>query len=157
MKMQSHRSMACFTSLLICLLGPAAATAQEVKFANPIDLSVPNGFSHAVVVNRGKLVLISGQVGTDKEGKVSTDFAAQALQAFSNIKTALEAVGAKPTDLAKVDFFVVGLNREKLLALRAARDALVDTKHPPVSTLVGVQSLFRDDLQIEIEAEAVIE
>jgi enamine deaminase RidA (YjgF/YER057c/UK114 family) len=157
MKMQLHWSMACVTSLWICLLGPTAATAQEIEFTNPIDLSAPNGFSHVVVVNRGKLVLISGQVGTNKEGNASPDFAAQAQQAFSNIKTALEAVGAKPTDLVKLNFFVVGLNREKILAPRAARDTLVNTKHPPVSTLLGVQPLFRCDLQIAIEAEAVIE
>jgi 2-iminobutanoate/2-iminopropanoate deaminase len=43
-----------------------------------------------------------------------------------------------------------------LLALRDARDSFIDPQHPPASTLVGVQALFRDDLQIEIDAEAVL-
>jgi enamine deaminase RidA (YjgF/YER057c/UK114 family) len=37
-----------------------------------------------------------------------------------------------------------------------ARDSVIDKQHPPASTLAGVQSLFGDDVQIEIDAEAVI-
>ena len=69
---------------------------------------------------------------------------------------ALAAAGAKPADLIKINYLVVGLNHEKLIALREARDSVIDKEHPPASTLAGVQALFRDDVQIEIEAEAVI-
>jgi 2-iminobutanoate/2-iminopropanoate deaminase len=40
--------------------------------------------------------------------------------------------------------------------LREARDRIIDKEHPPVSTLVGVQALFREDVEVEVEAEAVI-
>ena len=130
--------------------------AQSVEFRNPPELSKPNGYSHVVIVNRGRLILVAGQVGTDKDGKVAVDFSAQARQAFANLTVALAAAGAKPCDLVRVNYFVVGLNHEKLLALREARDSVIDKEHPPVSTLVGVQALFRDDVQIEIEAEAAI-
>jgi 2-iminobutanoate/2-iminopropanoate deaminase len=40
--------------------------------------------------------------------------------------------------------------------LREGRDMLIDKQHPPASTLAGVQSLFRADVQVEIDAEAVI-
>ena len=83
-------------------------------------------------------------------------FAAQAKQAFMNLKVALASVGAKPTDIVKINYLVVGLNHEKLVALREARDSIIDMVHPPASTLAGVEALFRDDAQIEIEAEAVI-
>lgn len=130
--------------------------AQSVEFKNPPELSKPNGYSHVVVVNHGRLIFVSGQVGMDKDGKIAGDFAAQARQAFANLKAALAAVGAKPADLVKINYFVVGLDHEKLLALREARDSVIDKEHSPASTLAGVQALFRDDVQIEIEAEAAI-
>ncbi len=130
--------------------------AQKAEFRNPPELSKPNGYSHVVVVNHGKLVLISGQVGLDKNGKVAGSFGEQAKLAFANLKVALAAAGAEPRDLVKLNYYVVGLNQQKLLALREARDSVIDMEHPPASTLAGVQALFREDVQVEIEAEAVI-
>ena len=92
----------------------------------------------------------------DKDGKISGDFAEQARQVFANLQTALSAAGAKPSNLVKLNYYVVGLNHEKLLAIREARDRIVDKEHPPASTLAGVQALFRDDVQLEVEAEAVL-
>jgi hypothetical protein len=39
----------------------------------------------------------------------------------------------------------------------ATRDSVIDKEHPPASTLAEVQALFREDIQVEIEAEAVIQ
>jgi enamine deaminase RidA (YjgF/YER057c/UK114 family) len=132
------------------------ARAQTVEFKNPAELGKPNGYSQVVIVNRGRLIFVAGQVGMDKDGKIAGDFAAQAKQAFTNLKIALAAEGATPANLIKINYFVVGLNHEKLVALREARDSVVDHEHPPASTVAGVESLFRDDVLIEIEAEAVI-
>jgi 2-iminobutanoate/2-iminopropanoate deaminase len=133
-----------------------SALSQQVQFKNPAELSKPNGYTHVVIVNRGKLIFISGQVGMDKDGKISGDFAEQARQVFANLQAALSAAGAKPSNLVKLNYYVVGLNHEKLLAIREARDRIVDKEHPPASTLAGVQALFRDDVQLEVEAEAVL-
>jgi len=144
------------TILALPFLFRLFAISQQVEFKNPPELSKPNGYTHVVVVNGGKIVFISGQVGMDKEGKISGDFSEQARQAFSNLQTALTAAGAKPANLVKVNYYVVGLNHEKLLAIREARDKIVDKNHPPASTLAGVQALFREDVQLEIEAEAIL-
>jgi 2-iminobutanoate/2-iminopropanoate deaminase len=143
---------------IVCaLLGVLpVVSAQSVEFKNPPGLSKPTGYSHVAVVNHGRLVFVAGQVGMDKEGKMANDFSAQAKQAFANLKVALAAAGAKPADVVKINYFVVGLNHDKLMALREARDSVIDKEHPPASTLAGVQALFREDAQIEIEAEAVI-
>jgi 2-iminobutanoate/2-iminopropanoate deaminase len=132
------------------------APAQKVEFKNPSELNKPNGYSHVVIVNQGRLIFVSGQTGMDKDGKMADSFAAQAKQAFTNLKVALTGVGAKPADIVKINYLVVGLNHEKLVALREARDTIIDLEHPPASTRAGVEALFRDDAQIEIEAEAVI-
>jgi enamine deaminase RidA (YjgF/YER057c/UK114 family) len=142
--------------LALALSFPIAAASQQVEFKNPSDISKPNGYTHVVIVNQGKLVFISGQVGMDKDGKISRDFASQARQAFSNIQAALATAGAKPANLVKLNYYVVGLNHDKLLALREARDKVIDKDHPPASTLAGVQALFHEDVQLEIEAEAVL-
>jgi 2-iminobutanoate/2-iminopropanoate deaminase len=132
------------------------ARAQSVRFMNPTQLSMPNGYSHVVIMSHGKLIFIAGQVGLDKDGNLANGFAAQARQAFANIRAALAAAGAEPRDLVKLNYYVVGLNHDKLMALREARDRIIDKEHPPVSTLVGVQALFREDVEVEVEAEAVI-
>lgn len=106
---------------------------QSAEFKNPPELGKPIGYSHVVIVNQGKLVLVSGQVSMNAKGEIvgKDDFAAQAKQAFANLKTALIAAGATPQNLVKLNYSVVGLNHEKLLALRTVRDAVIDQGHPP--------------------------
>jgi 2-iminobutanoate/2-iminopropanoate deaminase len=146
---------AVFIIASILFLG-TLAPGQNLQFKNPPELAKPNGYTHVVIVNHGKLAFISGQVGLNSKGEISSDFAAQAKQAFANLKTALAAAGATPADIVKLNYYVVGLNHDKLAALRMARDSVIDKQHPPASTLAGVQSLFRDDVQIEIDAEAIV-
>jgi 2-iminobutanoate/2-iminopropanoate deaminase len=136
----------------------ANSKSQPATFVNSPEISSPPGYTHAVVVNSGKLIFISGQVGLGKEGKMAgkDDFRAQAGQAFLNLRAALAAAGAKPEHLIKLNYYVVGLNREKLVALREVRDTFINKSKPPASTLAGVAALFREDAQIEIEAVAVI-
>ena len=104
------------------------------------------------------MVFLSGQVGLDKRGEMvgKEDFHAQVAQAFANLKSALAAAGGTPNDLIKLNYYVVGLNHDKLVAIRDVRDQLVNKEHPPASTLAGVQALFREDALVEIEAVAVI-
>ena len=122
---------------------------------NPSQVVRPNGYSHVVVVVRGKLIIIAGQTGANGKGEISKDFAEQAKQAFDNLRIALAAAGAQPRNVVKLNYYIVGLNRGKLTALRTVRGQFVDVNHLPASTLIGVQSLVSEDAQIEIDAEAV--
>jgi enamine deaminase RidA (YjgF/YER057c/UK114 family) len=142
----------------ICALAASAtlAAAPPIEFKNPPDVHKASGYTHVVVVNSGKLVILAGQVGLNQKGEMAPDFAGQVQQAFANIAAGLAAAGAKPSDLVKLNFYVVGLDQAKLSALRVARDRLINTQQPPASTLVGVQTLFREDALIEIEAQAVV-
>jgi enamine deaminase RidA (YjgF/YER057c/UK114 family) len=140
-------------------LGQAGADSKPlVQFSNPPELGTPNGYSHVAVVNGGKIVFISGQVGLNKQGEMAgkNDFRAQVTQAFSNLKAALVASGAGFENVVKLNYYVVGLNHDKLVALRDVRDQFINKAHPPTSTLAGVQALFREDAQVEIEAVAVV-
>jgi enamine deaminase RidA (YjgF/YER057c/UK114 family) len=134
------------------------AASPTVKFENSPAMAAPTGYSYAAVVSGGKMIFLSGQVGFNKQGEMvgKGDFHAQAAQVFTNLKQALAAAGATPKDIVKLNYYVVGLNHDKLVALRDVRDQYVDKEHPPASTLAGVQALFRDDAMLEVEAVAVI-
>jgi enamine deaminase RidA (YjgF/YER057c/UK114 family) len=75
------------------------------------------------------------------------------MQSARSIK---RAAGAGRANIVKLGMYVVDLNKERLQLLRSLRDACVDKDHPPASTLVGVQALFREEYPVEIEAIAVI-
>src|SRR5258708_7557612 len=98
-----------FSTASILFLG-TLAPGQNLQFKNPPVLAKPNGYTQVVIVNHGKLAFISGQVGLNSKGEISSDFAAQAKQAFANLKTALAAAGATPADIVKLNYCVVGLN-----------------------------------------------
>ena len=153
------RLRSCF---VFFLLGSAAAFAQsgkpKVEFKNSPEISSPAGYSHAVMVNGGKMIFVSGQVGSNKQGEMvgKEDFRAQATQVFVNLRAALAAAGANSKDVVKLNYYVVGLNHDKLVALREVRDQFIDKEHPPASTLAGVQALFREDAMLEVEAVAVL-
>lgn len=84
------------------------------------------------------------------------DFASQARNAFANLKSVLASAGATPKDVVKLNYLVVGLNKERLLALRAAREQFAGEDHLPASTLAGVQALAEPEIEFEVEAVAVV-
>ncbi len=82
------------------------------------------------------------------------DPAAQARQVFANLDACLKAAGATFADVVKMTYFVTDI--AYLPAIRAARDAYVDTAKPPAGTAVQVVALFSPDALLEVEAYAVV-
>ena len=147
------------------LLATATTSSQKpqtekvgdpLRYVNAAGLATPPGYSHAVVVERGKIIYVSGQVGLNAKGEMPSDFRGEVTQAFQNLRTVLTAAGSSPSNVVKINFYVVGLNREKLAVVREARDAFIDKNRAPASTLAGAAALFREDCHIEIEAVAVV-
>jgi 2-iminobutanoate/2-iminopropanoate deaminase len=122
---------------------------------HPPGWAAPPGYSHAIATRGGRLLAISGQVALDAAGNLvgAGDFKAQAHQAFANLGAVLAAAGLSNADIVKVTYFVVGLDHERVLALREAREAALGGERPAAS-LLGVAALFRPDLLVEIEAIA---
>jgi enamine deaminase RidA (YjgF/YER057c/UK114 family) len=128
-----------------------------IERLNPDGLSRPAAYSHVVRASGGTTVYLAGQTPIDAEGKVvgEGDFAAQARQVFSNLRTALAAVGADFSHLVRTTTYIVNYSTELREALQAARsEALGDIK--PASTLLGVAALANPAYLIEIEGIAVI-
>ncbi|APG88594.1 exported endoribonuclease family protein (plasmid) [Sinorhizobium americanum CCGM7] len=142
---------------------PAATTAAEkdlkLTIINPPNLydPTPNGYSTAVIVPREtRVAYISGQGGQDSTGALSPDFAVQVKQAYANLRAALDALGARPDQVAKLTVFVVDHDMSKLEVLtRNVKDMF--GKALPAQTLIPVPKLAIDPMLFEVEAVVVLE
>jgi enamine deaminase RidA (YjgF/YER057c/UK114 family) len=121
----------------------------------PAGVPAGRGYSQ-VVTGEGRLVVVSGQVAQDEHGELvgPGDPAAQARQVFRNLGRCLAEAGASFDDVVKLGLFVLDI--AYLPALRAARDAVIDTTRPPASTAVQVAGLFAPGYLLEVEAWALV-
>jgi enamine deaminase RidA (YjgF/YER057c/UK114 family) len=130
---------------------------MTLELINPEGLSQPTVYSHLAVARGSRIVFVAGQVGFDANGDlIGDDVVAQAEQAYRNVATAVEAVGGTVEDVAKLTTFVVGHRPELVGPLSAAR-AAVFGDHRPASTFLGVHTLIRPELLVEVEAVAVLD
>lgn len=131
----------------------------DLTIVNPQGLfdPAPFGFSHAVVASGGaRLAFIAGQGGENSSGDLSPEFALQVKQAYANLRTALEAVGAKPGQVTKLTTYVVDYDMSKLEPMT---QHLTETFGAalPAQTLVPVPRLALDGMQFEVDAVAVLD
>ncbi|MGE0062456.1 MAG: RidA family protein [Xanthobacteraceae bacterium] len=128
------------------------------KFLNPKTMAPPPGYTYVVdTMGPARTIYIAGQLGLDIENRLvgaPGDFAAQAEQAFVNLKFALAAVGATMNDVVKINNYLVDMTHMPLF--REVRDRHVNVKSPPASTTVGISQLARPGALFEIEAIAVV-
>lgn len=140
---------------------PTATTANDHKLTivNPKNLYDPslNGYSTAVITPRGaRVAYISGQGGQDSTGALSPDFAVQVEQAYANLRTALDALGAKPDQVAKLTVFVVDHDMSKLEVLTRNVKKMFGAALP-AQTLIPVPKLAIDPMLFEVEAIVILE
>src|SRR5262245_42524982 len=127
----------------------------DVRFINPQTLAKPPSYTHVVeVTGPCRTVYISGQLGTDRDGNVSGDFRAQALQVFKNLEAALAAVGATFKDVVKVNSYLADI--ADLPVLRDVRAPYLNAAALPASTTIAVSKFARPDALLEVEAVAVL-
>lgn len=140
--------------ILVC----STAFSQNFTLKNPEAVFKPKGYSQAAEIDLGKskMLIISGQVALDAEGKVvgMNNFEHQAEQVFKNIKAIVESSGGTMNDVVKLTFYLRDVSN--IIKLREVRDRYINISSPPGSTLVEVSDLFRDEFLLEIEATAVI-
>ncbi len=142
---------------------PTATAAHEsdlkLTVVNPRNLydPTPNGYSTAVIVPAGaRVAYISGQGGQDGTGALSPDFAVQVEQAYANLRTAIEALGARPDRVAKLTVFVVDHDMSKLEVLTRNVKAMFG-ETLPAQTLIPVPKLAIDPMLFEVEAVVVLD
>jgi enamine deaminase RidA (YjgF/YER057c/UK114 family) len=140
-----------------------AATAGEndrkLTIVNPQNFydPTPNGYSTAVITPpNARIAYISGQGGQDRTGALSPDFAVQVEQAYANLNTVLEGIGAKPDQVVKLTVFVVDHDMSKLEVLtRNVVEIFGETL--PAQTLIPVPKLAIDPMLFEVEAVVILD
>ena len=103
----------------------------------------------------GDLVFVSGQAAIDPNGDLVGvgDFDAQAEQVFRNLERVLQAAGSGLDRIVKVTIFLTDMgNFPKIVDLRGRWFM----EPYPADTIVEVASLALPELEIEIEAVAVV-
>ena len=101
------------------------------------------------------MLYISGQASIDLKGEVigAGDFEAQAKQTFVNLQRLLELGGSGLSKVIKVTIFLTDMkNFDKILSLREK----YFSPPYPADTIIEVSQLALPDLEIEIEAIALV-
>lgn len=123
-----------------------------LRLANPPGPSIP-GISQAVLVESGRPLFLSGHVPFDARGSIaSLDVGEQLDQVFKNLHATLQAAGVGFEAVARLIIYVCDLKPSMLPTLREVRDRWINVDQPPASVLIGVASLFRPDVLIEVDA-----
>ncbi|MFN0092061.1 MAG: RidA family protein [Acidimicrobiales bacterium] len=126
------------------------------QVVNPGTVHAPTGYSHAVV-KAGAPVFIAGQVALSPEGRLvgRDDPAAQAVQAFENVKAVVEGCGGAMSDVVKLTVYTVA--REHRGVINEARARHFEDGEFPASTFVVISSLAMPEFLVEIEAVAMLD
>lgn len=131
----------------------------KLTFINPPELSDSSQYySHiAIAPHGGTTIYIAGQTATESDpiGGLG-DKRAEMKKAFSNLRIAIAASGAKPDDVVSINVYIVNYTEADLKFLAEEEAALFKAGQMPTSTLVPVPRLALDDLLFEINAIAVI-
>lgn len=114
------------------------------------------GYSQITVVEPGKMVFISGQIASRRDGGPTPDSLEDQTEiAMRNLAHALESVGGTMENVAAMRVYVVDLKPEHTgEAFAVMKRFLGDVL--PTMTVVGVTALAAAQYKIEIEATAVV-
>lgn len=118
----------------------------------------PKGYANAMIMPRGRVVFVAGQVGWDQNERiVSADFVDQFRQALKNVRQCVEAAGCRVEHIGRVTLYVTDKS-EYAANLRGVGDAWRDIigRHYPAMALLEVKGLLEVGAKVEIEADAVL-
>ncbi len=126
---------------------------MTIEHINPDGLHVNPAYSQGTIAPAGRTLYVGGQNGTDAEGRITGDAAAQSAQAMRNVLAVLEAAGATPADVAKLTIYLA-----ESVDPGAAFAAVgpVWGRQPTAVSVLKVASLGRPEALVEIEAVAAL-
>lgn len=132
-------------------------TMSTIEYKSSPKVFNIKGLSQSVSIDCGnsRMILLSGQVPLDPEGNlVGNTIEEQTQQVFKNIENILKEYEGTGKDIIKLVIYTTDI--KKTPDFRKVRDLYINLQNPPVSSLLEVSKLFRDDVLIEVEATAVI-
>lgn len=134
---------------------------MSIQRVNPDGLFALDAFTQIVTVEAGtRLAHIAGQGAFDADFRLvgEGDLHAQTVQAFRNLRTAVEAVGGRVEDVISTIIYLVDIDAAKVDTFGKAMAECLDGKPfpPNASTMVGVTGLAGPGMLVEISAVAAI-
>ena len=134
---------------------PRTPSLPEGHWDWPIPVKAQQG------VRIGGMIMIGGQVSADADANAvhPGDLSAQTRTVMDFVQRVVEDLGATMDDVVKINTFyqdVTGSDPERLHANLAIRSGCF-SRLGPVSTAVPLQALGLEDVEIEIEAYAMLE
>lgn len=119
--------------------------APRAKFEEEV------GFTRGLRV--GNRIEIAGTVGAEADGSISPDAGRQAERCYELIREYIEELGGTMEDVVRVRMFVTDIADADAVSA-AFTKALSHVR--PTGTLVAIAALYRPEMKVEIEAEAVV-
>ncbi len=133
----------------------------QIERIDPKGLFVLDAFTQIVRTQGGRLAFIAGQGAFDTNFQLigAGDLHAQVVQAFRNLRTAVEAIGGTPEQVVSTNMYIVGLDAKKVEIFQRAMAVALDGKPfpPNASTMIGVQALAGEGMLVEISGFAVVD
>ncbi|MAG55391.1 MAG: hypothetical protein CMJ83_03785 [Planctomycetes bacterium] len=135
---------------------------MTIERINPDALFKLDAFTQIVTAPAsGRLAFIAGQAAFDADFNLVGvgDLHAQTVQAFQNLRAAVESLGGTVDDIVSTNMYIVGLDGEKVDVFGGAMAEALDGKPfpPNASTMIGVQALAAEGMLVEISAVAMID
>ncbi len=133
--------------------------SARIEPINPASLGAPSGYSNGILVDRGRLLFVSGQVAWDKGRQLvgRGDFVAQFEQALKNVLEVVWQAGGKPEHVVELTIYVTD-KRLYLGRLREVGEKYrgLMGKHFPAIALVEVKDLLEEGALVEIRGIAAV-
>ncbi|MBW2695643.1 MAG: RidA family protein [Deltaproteobacteria bacterium] len=134
---------------------------MKTERLNPDGLFALDAFTQIVTTEGArKVAYIAGQGAFDAKFNLvgPGDLHAQTVQAFRNLRTAVESLGCQVENIVSTTMYVVEITAEKVdIFARAMAEALDGKPFPPnASSMIGVQGLAAEGMLVEISAVAVL-
>lgn len=133
---------------------------MPVQLLSPAGLLQPVPYHHVAVATGSRQVHVAGQVARDAAGRpVADDLAGQVAAVLRSTALALDAAGARFTDVVRFTFYVTRWRPEEIADLMAGVESVaaelgLPSPMPPAS-LIGVEHLFEPDVRVELETIAI--
>ena len=116
----------------------------------------PKGYANGMM-GHGRIVLVSGQIGWDADGRFASGFVAQTAQALRNVLTVLAEAGGGAEHVAQLTWFVTDMAAYR----RSGADLglvwrEVMGRHFPTMAVIGASALVEPEACVEIAAVAIL-
>ena len=125
-------------------------------FSGPDGKTIFEKFGYSAAVRAGDFLYIAGQIGLNPDGSIPKSDERQFSNAFDRLKLIVESAGASLDNIVELVSYHVGLQSEgHLAAFMKVKSEYILAPYP-TWTILGIESLARPGLLVEIKAVAYV-